>query len=207
MASSDQSEQIERALAGDRGALGAVLRDQQDRLYHVALRMVSDRDDAAEVTQQALMKAVDQLDGFRGEARFTTWLRQILINEAFSLLRKRQTRSRHHDGPGGAPSGAGEDREPAGGDPMARLHATREPGPAQRVQQQEAVEHLHAAIGRLDEMFRAVLVLRDIDGLDYAQIGEVLDMPTGTVKSRLFRARLQLREQLEHLGYSAEDVG
>jgi len=204
MASNDQSELVDRAQRGDRGALGQLLRQQQGRLYHLALRMVSDRDDAAEVTQQAMLKVVDQLDGFRGEARFTTWLRQILVNEAFSLLRKRQTRNQHHAS-GNAHPPAGAD-EPAS-DPMQRLQATREPGPAQRVQQEEAIANLQQAIDRLDETFRAVLLLRDIDGLDYQQIGEVMDMPQGTVKSRLFRARLQLREQLEKLGYDASDVG
>jgi RNA polymerase sigma-70 factor (ECF subfamily) len=194
-----QAELIDRARRGDRGALGQVLRGQQDRLFNLAFRMVSDRDDAAEVTQQAMLKAVDQLDRFRGEAQFTTWLRQILVNEAFSLLRRRRTRQRHHAGPSsdGRPHHADDERA----DIVGQLPATGEPGPAQRVQQREAVELLQTAIEGLDEIFRAVLVLRDIEQLDYQQIGTVLELPAGTVKSRLFRARLQLREQLETLGY------
>jgi len=198
MASTDEVSLVDRARAGDRGALGQLLRRHQDRLYTLALRLVSDRDDAADVTQQAMLKVVDQLDQFRGEAQLTTWMRRILVNEAFSLLRRRRTRREQSATPQNDHPSSDED---ARGDPLAEFYATREPGPAERVQHEEAVDCLRAAIAALDETFRVVLVLRDIDGMDYQQIGEVMAMPVGTVKSRLFRARLQLREQLEARGY------
>jgi len=193
---SETSQLIEQARAGDHSALGQLLHREQDRLYNLALRMVSHRDDAAEVTQQAMLKIVDQLAGFRGEASLQTWMRRILINEAYTCLRRRQARPQTslastRDGhPGDTAS-----------DPLQKMPERREPAPEERVQQKETAALLHEAIGQLDPAFRAVLVLRDVEQLDYPQIGEVLDLPAGTIKSRLFRARLALREAMEQLGY------
>jgi RNA polymerase sigma-70 factor (ECF subfamily) len=197
---------MQRAQEGDRAALAELLTQQQDRLFHLALRLVSDRDDAADVTQQTMLKVVEQLSEFRGQAQLTTWMRRILVNQAFSLLRKRQTRNKHH-----APAatharadGGDDEGRPGAADPLQNA-ATREPDPGLRVQQQEVSSRLQAAIDGLEETFRAVLVLRDIDGMNYAEIGEALELAPGTVKSRLFRARLQLRQQLEQLGHDGPD--
>lgn len=197
MPPADPAQLVQQAQSGDRAALGELLRQQQDPLYRLALRMVSDPEDAADVTQQAMLKVVDQFDTFRGEAKLTTWMRRILINEAYSLLRKRRTRERRNHDP------AGDDPEPEGGppNPIQTLPDAREPGPAQRVQQQETATALQQALDQIDPGFSAILVLRDVDQMDYQQIAETLGVAVGTVKSRLFRARLALREALEAWGY------
>jgi RNA polymerase sigma-70 factor (ECF subfamily) len=197
MPATDAAQLAKQAQAGDQAALAMLLRQQQDRLFHLALRLVSDRDDAAEVTQEALLRIVDQFDTFRGQSQVTTWMRRILINQAFSLLRKRQTRQRHH-----APVGQAVENGAASRADVENAADGREPSPAARVEQEETAAQLQAAIDQLEETFRTVLVLRDIDEMSYAEIGHVLELAPGTVKSRLFRARLQLRQHLEQMGFT-----
>ncbi|MFW6060315.1 MAG: RNA polymerase sigma factor [Phycisphaeraceae bacterium] len=187
----DESALLARVRAGDRTALNELLAAYQGRLYNICLRMVGNRDDAAEATQEALLKAVQHIDRFRGEAKLSTWLIRIATNEATTHLRRRRIRR-------AASLEASHDGQTDGDAHTLRHRLTdqREPPPEQRVQQDETLQRIEAALDQLDPDFRAVLVLRDIDQMDYQQIAEVLETPIGTVKSRLFRARLALREQL-----------
>lgn len=184
---------IEQVRDGDRAALGQLLEMHQNRLYSIALRMVSNRDDAAEVTQDAMLKIVQHIDTFRSEAQITTWMTRIVMNQAITRLRRRKlrdhasldsTRTTHPDS-----------------DQASSLRKVledhREPGPEQRVQEGEMIDQLLAAIDRLDTDFRAVLVLRDLEEMDYQQIADTLEIKVGTVKSRLFRARLALRQEMQ----------
>lgn len=185
---------VQRVMQGDQGALAEVLEAQQQRLYNIVLRMVGNRDDAAELTQEALLKIVQHIGDFKGKSLLTTWMTRIAMNLAVSFLRKASRRGAAsldqplQDGAGGATSLA------------AVLADHREPGPAQGVERQEQLAAVLAALARLDEEHRAALVLRDIDGMDYQQIAAVLAMPVGTVKSRLFRARLALRREIAQAG-------
>jgi len=186
------------ARAGDPAALGKLLTQHQDRLYRVCLRMVHNRDDAAEVCQDAMLKIVQHIGEYRGDAQLTTWMTRIAMNQSLTHLRRRKLRQTVSlDGEAG-------DNHRAGGEDQAsalrsRLAETREPDPAQRVQVREQVQLLEKALARLEPDFRAVLVLRDIDGMDYQQISTTLDVSLGTVKSRLFRARLALRQEMMKL--------
>ncbi len=187
--------------AGDRAALGVLLKQHERRLYNVCLGMVSHREDAAEVTQDALLKIIRNIDRFRGESKFSTWSTRIAMNQSISFLRKRKLRR--------MPSLEVERDGPEGPRAMLRdrLEGTGEPGPDHRVEQEEMIELLREALGRLDEPFKAVLVLRDLEGLDYHQVAQTLEVPVGTVKSRLFRARLALRQEMEKLdGYASSGV-
>lgn len=193
-----EKELLGRIRRGDQAALGQLLQNYHKRLYNVCLRMVSNRDDAAEATQEAMLKIVQHIDHFRGDAQLSTWMIRIAMNQATTLLRRRRVRQSvsldQGANPGGNPgAGAADDQARA-----LRLHLadSREPSPQQRVQQKETHAQLHTALGLLEEDFRAVLVLRDLQEMDYQQISEVLDLPMGTVKSRLFRARLALRQEL-----------
>jgi len=180
-------EQIQR---GDRGALGELLGACQKRIYHLCLRMVSNAEDAADLTQETMLKAVNHIDSFRQGAKFTTWLTRIAINLCISHLRKRKLRI-----------AVSLDAEVADGDQAAALKQIiadqREPSAERRVQQGEQVEMLTGAIDKLEPMLRSVILLRDLQGMDYQQMAEVLEVPLGTVKSRLFRARLALRQALD----------
>jgi len=184
---------IEQIQQGDRSALGTLLERHQQRMFNVAFRMVSNRDDAAEITQDAMLKVCEHIDGFRSDAKITTWMTRIVMNLSISLLRKRKVRDHV------SLESAGAHRN---GDDQATglrqvLADSSEPGPDQRVETSEMLERLKTAIGRLDEDFRAVLVLRDIEQMDYQQIAEALELKVGTVKSRLFRARLALRQEVQ----------
>lgn len=186
---------IEQIQQGDRSALGTLLQRHQQRLYNVALRMVSNRDDAAEVTQDAMLKVCEHIDGFRSDAQITTWMTRIVMNQSISLLRKRKVRN-HISLESVGPSSNGDDQATS---LRQYLADSGEPGPEDRVETGEMLEYLKQAIARLDDDFRAVLVLRDIEQMDYQQIAEVLELKVGTVKSRLFRARLALRQEVQKL--------
>lgn len=186
---------IEQIQQGDRSALGTLLQRHQQRLYNVALRMVSNRDDAAEVTQDAMLKVCEHIDGFRSDAQITTWMTRIVMNQSISLLRKRKVRN-HISLESVGPSSNGDDQATS---LRQYLADSGEPGPEDRVETGEMLEYLKQAIARLDDDFRAVLVLRDIEQMDYQQIAGVLELKVGTVKSRLFRARLALRQEVQKL--------
>ena len=190
------------ARAGDRQALGELLTRHQRGLYNVILRMVRHHDDAAELTQQAFVKIIEHLPSFRGEAAVGTWMTRIAMNEALAHLRKaKHRRASSLDAPLGAGPMAGgmagaadngDGRAPTGAD----LVEAREPLPGRGIELKEQREALEAAIADLEPEFRAVLVLRDVQQMDYAQIAAAMELPVGTVKSRLFRARLALRQRL-----------
>lgn len=199
MTSTDEKALIQRVATGDRAAMGQLLQTHEKRLYNVCLRMVNNRDDAAELTQDAMVKIVQHLENFRGEAQLTTWMTRIAMNLSISFLRKRRLRTTTSID---AASGASEDD--GRGALASRLADPREPGPAQSVQTSEMLDRLHEAIGELDEDQRAVLVLRDIDQMDYQQIAQTLELPVGTVKSRLFRARLAFRERMNFATHAVD---
>jgi RNA polymerase sigma-70 factor (ECF subfamily) len=189
--SPERERQLVRAVqAGDRGPLGELLCAYQKRVFHVCLRMVSDREDAAELTQEALLRAVQHIENYKRTSSFSTWLIRIAMNLSISHLRKRRVRSAASlDG-----TVEGEDQATA---LKSAIASEREPEPGQSVQQQEHVQLLEAALEALDPALRSVIVLRDLQEMDYKHIAEVLAVPVGTVKSRLFRGRLALRREME----------
>lgn len=198
--SHDREQKIlARIQGGDRGALGELLGAYQDRVYHVCLRMLGNGDDAAEATQETLLRAIKHIDGFKRGSLFSTWLLRIAMNFSISQLRKGRLRTTTSlDNPWGSP---GE----GGGDGSLRdfVVATRELSPLAGVERGEEIGRLNAALDTLDPALRAVLLLRDLQGMDYQQVAEVLAVPVGTIKSRLFRARVALRQALEPVATAA----
>jgi len=184
---------LQKAQAGDRGAYGQIVVLYQDRLYNAVLRLVGDREEARELTQEAFTRGLEKIDSFRGDASPYTWLFRIAVNLAISQLRKVQrTRVFSLDRP---PGSRLRDPDQAASlmDRMASDNGEQPPARAERRERDEAVL---AALGRLDAEYRAVLVMRDIEGFDYQQMADMLGLPLGTLKSRLFRARLALRDEL-----------
>jgi RNA polymerase sigma-70 factor (ECF subfamily) len=182
---------VELVQSGDRGALGELLGAYHKRVYHLCLRMVTNPDDAAELTQEVLLRAVQHVDGFRGGAKFSTWLLRIAMNLTVSHLRRRKVRS-----------AVSLDLETERGDQAAAplrsmIASEREPKPTESVEKKEQAVELAAALEVIDPVLRSVLLLRDVQQMDYQQIADVMSLPIGTVKSRLFRARLALRQALE----------
>ncbi len=181
----DDAELIEQTLAGRSAAFGVLVRKYQNRLYNVVLHVVGNPEDAEDVVQEAFVQAYLKLGGFEGKSAFYTWLYQIAFHAAID-----RTRSRRH-GPTRTGGGLGDLS-----DVMDRGE-----GPTERLDRQERERQVRQAINRLDEDHRTVLVLREMDGCCYETIAEILKVPIGTVRSRLHRARLQMRELLqEQLG-------
>jgi len=190
------SDLMRKAQKGDRGAFGQVVLNCQDRLYNAVLRMVGNRDEARELTQEAFTRGLEKISGFRGDCAPYTWLFRIAMNLAISQLRKVQRqRVFSLDRPGSNGHRGRSD------DQASRLleHVSQSRGvsPSARVEEQERQQQVLEALGRIDAEYRALLVMRDVEGFDYRQMAEVLDLPLGTLKSRLFRARLALREELK----------
>ncbi|MFW6337075.1 MAG: RNA polymerase sigma factor [Phycisphaeraceae bacterium] len=191
----DDAALVAAARRGEAGAMDRLLRKHQQRVYRICLRMLGNRDDAAESAQDALVKVMQSLDGFREEARFTTWITRIAMNQALTRRRRRRVRDTVSlDGPARAASSPGPDDQAS----ALRLHLAdaREPEPSARVEQEDELRAVGEALAELDETFRAVLVLRDVEQMDYQGVADTLELPVGTVKSRLFRARLALRQKL-----------
>jgi RNA polymerase sigma-70 factor (ECF subfamily) len=164
--------------------------------------MVGDSEEARELTQEAFTRGLMKLSSFRGDSQPYTWLFRIAVNLAISYLRKVQ---RHRVFSLDAPARNGNGRH---ADDQASSLAERvaaggggggtsgSPPPPDDLERRELHGQVLAALGRLDAEYRAVLVMRDVEGFDYQQMADVLGLPLGTLKSRLFRARLALREEL-----------
>jgi RNA polymerase sigma-70 factor (ECF subfamily) len=191
-------EMIRQAQAGDRGAYGQLVVLYQDRLYNAILRLVGDRDEALELTQETFTRGLIKIETFRGDASPYTWLFRIAVNLSISQLRKvGRNRVFSLDRPGRNGWGrGGEDDDQAAG-LLDQVTQDRAEAPPQRVERRERDGVVLEALGRLDAEYRAVLVMRDIEGFDYQQMADVLGLPLGTLKSRLFRARLALRDELK----------
>ena len=182
----DDRRLIADTLAGRPAAFGELVRKYQDRVFNLAARILGNPEDAADAAQEAFLHAYQALPNFKGDSEFFTWLYRIAFNAAVSQKRKRRPVGRLEYGGEG---GAAEPPDPASIDP---------PPPA--VERQEEVAVLTAALARLSPDHRAVLVLKDIDGLMYEEIAVVVGVPVGTVRSRIHRARLELRGMLEASG-------
>jgi RNA polymerase sigma-70 factor (ECF subfamily) len=187
---------LQRAQSGDRGAYGQIVLLYQDRLYNAMLRLVGDREEARELAQEAFTRGLASLSTYRGDAAPYTWLFRIAVNLAISQLRKVQRQRVFSLDPLLNPShggGRNDDQATALLDRMARDKGET---PPQKLERRERDQAVLAALGKLDAEYRAVLVMRDIEGFDYQQMADVLGLPLGTLKSRLFRARLALRDEL-----------
>lgn len=181
---------VARARRGDTAAFGLLVERYQDALFNGICRMVRRREDAEDLAQEVFVKAFSGIAGFRGQCSFYTWLYSIAFNTVISH-RRRASSALHHN-PETLSEVFGEEGNPYEvEDDAERPDATME--------RHELHRRLEAAVASLDEEHRAVIVLRDVEGFGYREIGQVLGCPTGTVKSRLHRARQALREQLKDL--------
>jgi len=187
-------ELLRKAQRGQREAYGQLVLLYQDRLYNAVLRLVGDREEARELTQEAFTRGLMKLDSFRGDASPYTWLFRIAVNLAISQLRKIK-RHRTFSLDAGSNGNGRHSTDDQASSLVDRL-ASKTARPSDDLEDREQGEQVLAALGRLDAEYRAVLVMRDIEGFDYQQMAEVLDLPLGTLKSRLFRARLALRDEL-----------
>jgi len=175
---------------GEMAAFEALVRRHQQAMLNIAFRITGDYDEACEATQDAFLAAYRGLSSFRGNARFTTWLTAITVNQSRSHLAKLATRRRNEVAARDLPQG--ERTSAPTGDPPSSASSVQEQLEAQEVQRK-----VRECIAALPPDFREVLVLRDLHDSSYEEIGEVLRMQAGTVKSRLFRAREAVKECLK----------
>lgn len=183
------------AQRGDRKSLERLLAMHADAIFAICLRMTGRGETARDLAQDAMVRLIESLETYDGRAKFSTWMTRVVIN--LCITHQRRMKLRRH-GSLDAPVGGDE-----GAPGWSVREQGREPEAGERVEQGEMIARLRIAMDRIEPDARAILVLRDVRGCDYAQIGEVLDLPVGTVKSRIFRARAALREQMEALGRPA----
>jgi len=189
---------LRKARGGDRLAYGQIVELFQDRLYNAVLRMVGDREEAAELTQEAFTRGLAAIADFRGEAGPYTWLFRIAMNLSISRLRQVSKRRVFSlDAPVGGSANSDHHPRNQATALVDRLRREAAPNPAEAAEMRERSAQVLAALGRLDAEYRAVLVMRDVEGFDYQQMADVLSLPLGTLKSRLFRARIALRDELK----------
>lgn len=182
---------LERAKQGDYDAFMQLIEPHEKRLYNLALRITGSREDAEDVLQDTLLSALEHLHDFRGDAAFGTWLYRIAMHNAFRILRRRR----------GGESVSLEEliAERTEEDDEAIPHPefiAEWRDPAEVAEQNELRRILEEAIQQLPENYRAVFILRDVEGLSTREVADILGITEGNVKVRLLRARLKLREIL-----------
>jgi len=179
-----EKELIRRCMGGDQEAFSVLIAQNQARLYHVVFRLLRDAEESRDILQESFLNAYLNLAKFQGHSRFSTWLYRIAVNAAISHRRKRR------------PLGTGLEEQ--GGEALQEaIASTRSPveGPHTRLDTEERRTLLMETLDRLSLEHRSVLILKDIDNLKYETIAEILSVPIGTVRSRLNRARAELRQK------------
>lgn len=181
------AELVQRAQRGAQSAVAELVARYQDRVYNTCYRMCQSHADALDLTQSTFVKVLEALPRFRGEAGFYTWVFRIAVNLTLSQRRSQRGRPRISlDQPRGPEGERAVELAVSNGGDVSRA-----------AEQRELHARVEWALAQLESEFRAAVVLKDIEDLDYATIAEILEVPVGTVKSRIHRGRMQLRELLQ----------
>ncbi len=183
---------VQKWQRGDNNAIEKLICKYQGRIYNLIFKICSNPDDAAELMQDTLVKILENIDKFESRSGFYTWAFRIAVNLTLNYRKRKAT-----VGFTSLDAQTAADNERQGLD--AILSDEKQPDPAQIAENKELCELVQKGLNKLDEEQRTIIVLRDIEGMDYSQIAEVLGTELGTVKSRLSRARAALRHILEAL--------
>ena len=187
----DDAQLVQQCQRGEAEAMSCLIVKYQDRVYNAIYKICQNRDDAAELTQDTFVKVLENINTFRKESGFYTWLFRVAVNLTLNYCKRRFKLSPV------SLDAENEQIEKDKGKLAAMLADPNGLDPAAIAQQKELSRLIVNTIGQLSQDYRVVLVLRDIEQMSYAEIAEVLQIQTGTVKSRLSRARTMLRELLE----------
>lgn len=177
---------------GEVDAFEVLVRKHQKRMLNIAYRMMGDYDEACEIVQDAFVSAYRGIKNFKGRSKFSTWLYTIVMNLAKNRLKQLKTQRNHEKYSIDDPLLTNEGEihvDPASGDPS----------PLERLEKKDIQHKVQGCIDSLEHEFREVIVLRDIQGFSYDEISNVLEVPEGTVKSRLFRARDAVKDCLKRV--------
>lgn len=183
---SSDAELVQRFKAGDREAFSLLAHRHQSRVYGLCARMLGSSQEAEEVAQDVFLALYRALPRFRGDSKLTTWMYRVTLNHCknHELYRRRRGHGRHEPLEGTRDDGPPRELPHGGPSTDARVHRL------------EASDLLQDALDQLDEDHRQIVLLRDVEDLSYEEISELLDVPRGTVKSRLHRARAELARRL-----------
>jgi RNA polymerase sigma-70 factor (ECF subfamily) len=179
----EDAQWIDETLAGNTPAFGQLVQKYQDRLFNTLIHVTGSVQEAEDVAQEAFIQAFVKLQTFQGRSSIFTWVYRI----AFNLWVTRQRRRRPTMSIEGNQESTGTEPTDTGERPLDRL------------EREERAQQIHVAIASLSEDHRTILILREMEDCDYETIAEILDLPVGTVRSRLHRARLHLKERLRHV--------
>lgn len=182
----DETALVAQARDGNTGAFSELVHRYEGKILRLAQHITQNREDAEDVLQETFLKAYEHLDQFQGNSKFYTWIVRIAVNQALMKLRRRKTDK----------SVSLDDNIDTGEDTIVREIAAWGEDPEQRFSREELGDILDSAIQSLEPPYRSVFVLRDIEELSTEETAEALDLSVPAVKSRLLRARLQLREKL-----------
>jgi RNA polymerase sigma-70 factor (ECF subfamily) len=181
-----EAEQIEKARGGDARAFGDLIGKYERKIFRLAQHITQNREDAEDVLQETFLKAYEHLNQFQGNSKFYTWIVRIAVNQALMKLRKRKSDK----------TVSMDEGIDTGEDVVIREIAAWDEDPEQKYSREELNEILTAAVDSLAPAYRTVFVLRDVEDLSTEETAEALELSIPAVKSRLLRARLQLREKL-----------
>jgi RNA polymerase sigma-70 factor, ECF subfamily len=179
------AECVRRLQSGDTDVFEVLVRRHEKTIFNLVYRMLGDYDEAAETSQEVFLSAYRAIDRFRGDANFSTWLYRIALNHTSTKRRSLNRRQQR--------SVAIEETEPVR-DPQ--------PGPAETMERTELRDHVQKALNSLEPDDATVIVLRDLQDIPYDEVARLLEIPVGTVKSRLHRARQALKSQLAPYFYA-----
>jgi RNA polymerase sigma-70 factor, ECF subfamily len=182
----DESVLVSQAREGDTQAFGELVRRYEGKIFRLAQHITQNREDAEDVLQETFLKAYEHLEQFQGQSKFYTWVVRIAVNQALMKLRRRKTDK----------SVSLDETIDTGEDTIVREIAAWDENPEQRFSREEIGQILESAIQDLEPPYRSVFVLRDMEELSTEETAEALGLSVPAVKSRLLRARLQLREKL-----------
>jgi RNA polymerase sigma-70 factor (ECF subfamily) len=190
----DDSVLVRQSQGGDTTAMERLILKYQGRIFNVIIKMCGNQDDAAELTQETFVKVIESIDKFKGRSSFYTWLFRIAVNLTLNYCQRHaRITTRSLDAEESEPDGKAES--------LLRdfLSDDRAADPAAVAQSRELCVLAMESLLKLEEPQRAVIALRDIEGMNYNEIADVLNIEVGTVRSRLSRARSNLREILESM--------
>jgi len=190
----DDTVLVRQCRQGDSAAMERLILKYQNRIYNVILKICADHDDAAELTQETFVKVIENIDNFQGRSSFYTWAFRIAVNLTLNYC---QRNARFRFSSLDASEAKAEYNSQPGRVLKEFLSDDSSPDPVAMAENRELCEIAVESLKKLDDAQRAVVVLRDIEGMSYAQIANVLDIELGTVRSRLSRGRKKLRQILE----------
>ena len=180
---------VKRVRSGDQRAFKLLVERYQRKIYSVALGMVRDREEAMDVSQEAFVKVYKYLDHFKGDASFYTWLYRITVNICIDVIRKRGGRSEMLEFDESIQMDTNEAN-------LGALGTRLGTNPQKSALRKELAEKIQEALAQVPEKHRAILLLREVEGMSYEDLARTLEIPKGTVMSRLFHARAKVQKIL-----------